>query len=764
MSLIGPTGRRWRVAAALLVVVAAVLCKHHPFLSAGGSLIGHDWYHTHQLDAVHVQRAAAQGSPLPFWTPWIQAGTELYAVPTKPFAYLPFLIGVLALGPYLGMNLLLIAHVLLACLGTLLLVRRLGMGLFAATVGALLLALTVKPVTAFVSAPFGFGYAVAWWPYAVLCVLDVLERHRPRRAGVLLGVLLALQLHAGGELSLYWLACFLAAFCVPFLARRWSAPALKDTLAAAALAALVFLGLAAVKLWPELRWLASSGRSEPADPQWALDGMFELRHAQLGSGSRLVTLAHVLAELYAGKGWITLGLGLAVGVVVAVRRRAGLGILLGTLVCLVIASGLLHGWLFDVLPGYDRMRKPTRFLNMAGFGAILLAAYGVDALWTGLSRVAPRLLAPAAALLVALLLLETHSVPVLGYAGPELLPVAERLALAAQIYAPAVRDPGRFRIHEHGYEEQADWLALGLESTTGAVGGPGSANRRYEEWLQPRMSVVRQEQENRFILDALNARYSVSAKPLSGEHLELLQRPVDLDPENQRFGELLLVRPFVYRRSTALARASLADDPVLVVGEEEARRRALEAAMHAPGVCATGQVFVEDLRGDGGDLGPADAAGFGAVLFAGRSPDDPVPRAWRERVGRGRLTALPPFGTFWSEREPLAPERVEPLADERVHEGMGSIDVDLEGLAGGFLLLSELLSVHPGWTGTIDGRPAELLTADGLITAVRLPPGARRARFRFLPPGFVAGASVTGLTLLALGAAGIAAARRGRRT
>ena len=40
-----------------------------------------------------------------------------------------------------------------------------------------------------------------------------------------------------------------------------------------------------------------------------------------------------------------------------------------------------------------------------------------------------------------------------------------------------------------------------------------------------------------------------------------------------------------------------------------------------------------------------------------------------------------------------------------------------------------------------------MLRADGLICAIELPAGARSARFEFTPPGFVAGAWISVLTL-----------------
>ena len=532
--------------------------------------------------------------------------------------------------------------------------------------------------------------------------------------------------------------------------RRWSLPELLRVAGPLALAALAFVGLSAIKLVPELRWIESSGRAGgEMGAQWGRDTLFEAVHAELGSENRSATLVHALARIYEGGGGITLLAGLAVGVFVALRRRAGIGLLLGTMLCLVIASGVAHDLAFDVLPGYDKMRKPTRFLYMAAWGGTLIAGYGADAAFRALRRSGPWLPASVAALLIAFLALETNSVPGLRYKDPLLMSVTERHERARAIYAAPMEEDGFLRIHQRSDKEQAVWVALGLEAMGGALGGSGSANATYSAWARPDESVAWQETSNRFVLDALNVRYSCFLRLFDAEHLELVFRPRDVFDEVQRMNELFLRRPFVYRREGALARASIVDAPVLLVGSPEERERALRAAIELPGVRALTHVFVESDELDLEQLTPDDVQGYGAVVFAGRSRGAPEVVAWAERAGRGRVFARPPLGAVWAEGPPLETLRVEPLDDGRIGKGLARVDVDLTGVSGGFLLLSELMTLQPGWTATIDRVPATLLRADGLITAVRLPPGARRASFRFVPPGFVAGAWITVLTAIA---------------
>ncbi len=70
----------------------------------------------------------------------------------------------------------------------------------------------------------------------------------------------------------------------------------------------------------------------------------------------------------------------------------------------------------------------------------------------------------------------------------------------------------------------------------------------------------------------------------------------------------------------------------------------------------------------------------------------------------------------------------------------------------GLLLLTD--TYYPGWSATVDGKPTRLYRADGVFRAVVVPSGEHLVEFRFRPRSFVAGATISVVTLLALVAAG----------
>ncbi|MBL0939727.1 MAG: hypothetical protein IBJ03_12585 [Gemmatimonadaceae bacterium] len=80
----------------------------------------------------------------------------------------------------------------------------------------------------------------------------------------------------------------------------------------------------------------------------------------------------------------------------------------------------------------------------------------------------------------------------------------------------------------------------------------------------------------------------------------------------------------------------------------------------------------------------------------------------------------------------------------------GAIDLTLDGPApaGSALVVSE--NYYPGWTATVDGKPASTARADFTLIGVELPTGAKSVQLRFDSAPYQTGKLVT---LLALGAA-----------
>jgi hypothetical protein len=77
-----------------------------------------------------------------------------------------------------------------------------------------------------------------------------------------------------------------------------------------------------------------------------------------------------------------------------------------------------------------------------------------------------------------------------------------------------------------------------------------------------------------------------------------------------------------------------------------------------------------------------------------------------------------------------------------------AVVLDATSEAGGVVVLHDTFA--SGWKATIDGRSATIFPVNVLSRGVVVPKGAHRIRMSYLPPGLIAGAATSAVTLLAL--------------
>ena len=146
------------------------------------------------------------------------------------------------------------------------------------------------------------------------------------------------------------------------------------------------------------------------------------------------------------------------------------------------------------------------------------------------------------------------------------------------------------------------------------------------------------------------------------------------------------------------------------------------------------------------------------LSFAGSFKIEPdASRAWA-RAARGEtdwsrevLLERAPTPALPASR-PDRPSLVARLAEDRPERVVAEMTSDSAGL----LVLADLF--YPGWTAEADGRPAEILRADGVFRAVALPAGTHRVVFRYRPLSVWIGAALSAGALLCI----LALARGGR--
>lgn len=733
--------------AAVIGLLGLTLLAELPMV-LGGPLLGMDaitqfvpWY-------AHLGEQLRAGV-LPVWNPHVFAGAPFIADPLSGWTYLPAMLLFTALPITAATPLYLILHMTLAGVGAYLLARTLGLdpvGAFVASVayeftGYLFLQNTCC---------FAFAAVQAWWPLALLGVLLAARAGSGRgriAAWGLAGVALSQVIAAWpGQGSLYVLVATGAwtvwwtvvsperrAAVLPVAAGPAEAGGLRATgrTLRARLVALswhggavlaVGLGLAAAGLLPRLAFNASSNLAG------GYPGAEGVANQVAGWSVTEWTRLARPGVWYAGR--VTLVLAAVAPFLARRARRLGITLFLACLclAALVLASQArtpLHELLF-LIPGADRLHpnRPERVLLIFYLPAALLAGSTVSALRL---RTRPRRwLKAALALAVVVDLLAANVAAVAELRGSRKgderlvrVDLDERYAASpagAFVRAASRRRPGRY----FGYRPVV----------SDGVARPYAYSVR---WNDPAIQALEVNNEAMLVgIDDIQgynpthvAQYDDVIAALNGRDQDYHftdVRPTGLDSP---LLDLLNVRW------------------VLVPAEPEVES----------GDPARIDQLVRDL--------PTVFTGGGVRVLANPQA---LPRAWlvhdARRVAPGEALDLLADGAVDARREVLLETAPPPLSDPGdpdadrvriVERDSSQMVVRTASSADSLLVLSEIIT--PGWRATLDGRPAELLTANHAFRALALPSGEHVVELRYRPRGLYAGLGVSLVTMVVLAAA-----------
>ena len=706
---------------------------------------------------------------LPAWNPYLWSGSPLLADPQSQAFYPPTLIAYALAGarPAAAFPLLYAMHVAIAAGGTYLLARTLGTtvagGLLAATV------FTMNPFTAFLATSFANEVAVlAWLPWTAWAALRAADGDRPLAA--LGGGAVAAALAWTGGYPQLWVYSLGA---IVVLAAGAAARPGRAVLLAGA------IGLAglALSLWQVLPFLSLWETSQRADPR-SLDE-FLRTDVPLASWPAIflpgLVGSVVTAVPLAENNWPHLGLCAVTLALIALLRpgRARLVLLGIAAAALWLASGRSGGLLpllYEWVPGLGFLRGPYKFYPYATFAIALLAGLGL-----GDVERAPRGLHAAVLGAAALL----------GLLGPALRP---------EIPAYVLEAAGRLSFHA-AVAGIAGTLLVAVAVLLAAASSHGRGGTTIGALalaatlagFAPELAIYAQASPLGQPLVPPSQAFAETRRSLRADArwhwgVDLLARPLrpDLRRALGTYWQLEMSTGYSAFLDTGYARAIGQDAATVPLvtpdapGPLDGRNRVLD-------VLATPHVLVradEDLlrwltRRWLGDGGPIHVSG---------SPVDDLYLLIRRRT-LPRVRAVPRVDAVATRDDAILPVQkgtIEPLHVALVEEpfaaagprspctiGKTRRDADRVRTVAtckgdGFLVFAERWD--PGWSAFVDGRPAPLVRAYGLVLGVPVPAGRHQVVVRYAPPGFATGviASAAAAALLVLLAAVEAWRRRTR--
>lgn len=460
-----------------------------------------------------------------------------------------------------------------------------------------------------------------------------------------------------------------------------------------------------------------------------------------------------LTENYAYVGILPLALaGLALLSVRDWRART-FGVIAGLGLLLSFADWTpLHGWMFALVPGFDKVRAPGRFLFFVDLGLAMLAGLGAQTLTQPLRasrRPMFRLFLSGWAILAAGLVL---------VAGPLIylrlfLNQAQNKALVDQIstatssFALAVvyvlASLAFLAAYRYRWlRGRALWgVAIGL-ILVDLVGNNNALNPTTKDptvgFQHPAVVAFLDKNLGSARIDTVTGVEDIwqpDAAALYGfRSLWGLYDPLTLTDyywfwkiqvpgRSSRLYDLLGARYVLGHKNVVLDmkkfRLAYSGDPQINVYEDP---QALPRAFFV------GQSIAV----------PSHAAALTAIKAKGFDP--------------GREVVLE--GVPSSTGTPLA----KPIAAPFVVDGPNSVIVRVNAPRAGFVVLAD--PYYPGWQATVDGKATSVLRADWVFRAVAVPAGTHQVAFRFRPRSLIVGGIISGVAwLAALALAGFASLR-----
>ena len=326
---------------------------------------------------------AARHRTFPLWDAYMYAGTPMVGKMQSPVFY-PLNWFMAVLPAVVFTNLYLAVHSMLAALFTYWLLRRWKLGCAAALVGAFAYGLGGSLVTKVYA---GQMMHIGNWPWLPLLVLlaDRVADKRTARSAALLGLAWAVQFHAGHPQFFVYSSTLLAAYLVMRVCLAGRGGRLRVAILYG-IAGFVLAGASAVMLLPAIEYIRLMPNAGARDFSYTQSFAMTWAHvARLFYGRRPEYWLMSNADFWESCGYPGLAAILFAGTLLATKRPNARAIffLVGAFVAALFGMGKNGGvfYIFYYLvPGYRLFRIPSRIMMVFNFCVAVLAALGVESL------------------------------------------------------------------------------------------------------------------------------------------------------------------------------------------------------------------------------------------------------------------------------------------------------------------------------------------------------------------------------------------------
>ena len=594
------------------------------------------------------------------------------------------------------------------------------------------------------------AYAIT--PIIFLFLIKAFQERKWVFYSVLTGIMLALQIRVDPSLKvpLFNILAFGIFLAVQLIGSGFN-ERIKKVFLVGLIVSIVLLGLSAQRVLPAKEYLDITGRGHLSYEQSAS------RATPLSETFSTAIEPFKLGIRYSGReGLYKIGIIAFLLILYALykkpTKRIHIFLLLTMILALSITSGsFVFKFLYDYVPPFDSFRYLERVFALFSFAGAFLAALGADMLLDSLKekyRLERKGMIIACSALIGIVMLNLM-VFARQPAGFEQYPVQDVIE-NNDILRYVANQTGNFRIHtfetngidwgtdvynthfklEHIYSYSPTWLT---------------------EYMNEYLSIATQYNPAKF-WGILNVKYitsmeerNVSGLSLVGKFKECNVCPIE---------NLLKAHgPYLYENNEFVPRAFLTKNAILVVGEKEAAKKAMYGLM-LDEQFDTRNMAVALSEGLVTKYAVEDLGNFPVVILTEGSIDEKSTDLLANYVSNGGIL-LPDITKGETE---ISDESIKMVWEKfRGHESkvieeikvpdFNAKTVSLNGK--GFLVMSELYSMYPGWKSYADGKEKEIYRANGVVSAVHVD-GEEKVEFRYIPNSYVVGSWISGFTVLAI--------------
>lgn len=698
---------------------------------------------------------------IPLWSPYTMGGTPFFAKPDTVTIGHPLYLFILILPTALAIKLNFILNVFLAGVFMYILMIYLKLEPKFAFFSAI-----VFMFNGFVSKIFGWGWqttlnAYTLLPLIFLFVIKASKEKNWALNSIIAGILLAIQFYGGPDMKVFLFTLiaigtylFVSILNVNFLTRG------IKSLLIIFLMGIICFGLVAIKFLPEKEYIDLSSRAKIS---------FEMASSRSvpfsTMFSRLIEPFNNFKPFRSGTG-DHIGLIAFFVVIFAFAFNLKNRFILFSLILIIFSilfanGGFFFRFLWENIPPFGSFRYPDRALVLFVFASSILIGFGASSLSNYLEKnfkIKKNLLNLILFLIAILIIIDLL---IFGYTTT---PWGKSWNIKTAIENQDIlkymsEDKSLFRMHN--YETKGiDWgtelfnVPYGLKSIYGYEGA----------WLVEYMNVYLglPYANNDFakFWGILNVKYVTSQTPLNITGFKFLKKFPEcivcypnIDAIQKSWG------PYLYENEKFLPHQYIINASILILGKKDSALQAMYSLLLDPNFDPKNVVIILGDRTSASEYTLEELKRYTAILLTSQEAIGGNSNYILQNYMKEGGMVLPNVieGKTNVEKEDIdnmwkkANGTMKIVPDENVLiHNFENQEIKIEGSQNGFLIMSELFSLYPGWNAKVEEKPRKILRANGVVSAIFIDADTKLIKFNYKPTSFFVGELITGITILIL--------------